>query len=382
MLETLKRFAYPFSLGLIPSSTLVEGRLRGSEMQFRCLFVHRCAFTEGLKARCFEDGTQVVRSGRLFVPALRSLVRRKRSDFDLCVAVLPANHDFMFRGVSDFTGRETIRQVIDTSGTWDEVRHSFSKTKRQVTNNFPQKFGLDYRISREAKDFDHFYHKMFVPHIEKRFGMLSQIDSYAALQKSFANGFLLLVTREGQPVAAALSVVEGKSLAFRRTGVLDGDESHIKGGAQLALYYFQLKYCVDHGLETFNTMKSAPFLNDGVFKNKGEWGARTLPDHKAENTVHYFARASSEKLAHFFALNPLVVGTGAELMGVVGDPQGHQMSPRAELPRRYHTVGLRDLRVYAPDGVATLALEAQAVAAPARARVSSRPSQPAPAGAC
>lgn len=190
--------------------------------------------------------------------------------------------------------------MLDAPAPWCSANGLSSTFARQVTNNFPEKFGLDFHITREAKDFDHFYHKMFVPHIGKRFGSLSQIDSYAALRESFAKGFL---------------------------------------------------------------------------------GARTVPDEKADNTVHYFARASTEKLARFFAASPVIVGTGSELSGIVGDPQGHRANPSADTLRRFPTLGLQQLQVYASDGVATLALEAKPFVAPARSRFSSPPPRPAPASA-
>ncbi|MFZ2650030.1 MAG: hypothetical protein WA210_07975 [Burkholderiaceae bacterium] len=363
MLSSLKRAVYPLSSALFANASLVEGTLKGGgRTKFRCLFVHHCSFNEHLRERSFEADMTVQRTWRIFIPSLLGLVRQSRVEFDACVAVLPSFYSFLFDSVCDFKGREEIRQVVDTSGSWEGVRQGLSKTKRQITNNFPEKFGLSSRMSKDIDEFDNFYHRMYLPHIQKRYGDLSQIDSYESMRKFFEKGVLLLITKGDRPVAGALSLIEGKSLVFRRTGVLDGDESHVKGGAQLALYYFQLKYAVDNNFDTFDTMKSAPFLNDGVFRHKSEWGARTVPDYEAEKAVYLFARGSAEKLAEFFNTNPIVIGAGAELSGVVGDPRANEGAPNSsdELLRRFHTIGLRELRVYTPAGLKTVAVTATA----------------------
>jgi hypothetical protein len=178
----------------------------------------------------------------------------------------------------------------------------------------------------------------------------------------FAKGLLLFVTKDDVPVAGALSLIEGKSLVFRRSGVLDGDEGVVKGGAQTALYYFQLKYAADNGFAAVDTMKSAPFMNDGVYRHKAEWGACALLDHEAKSTVYFFVQSSADKLARFFDANPVVVDSGSELRGILGDlrPGMPEAAEAADVQRRFHTRGLKELVVYGPHGTRTIALASEA----------------------
>jgi hypothetical protein len=231
----------------------------------------------------YEAPPLVLQERRIWIPALRKLIQEKANSFDLCVAVLPKAYESTFRGLYDYRGTEAVRQVIDTSGSWEDVRSRFSKKRRQITNEFPEKTGLAYRMSNGLEEFDFFYHRMHVPHIKKRYGELSGIDSYDDMKKFFLKGLLLFVTKGDAAVAGALCLVEDGTLVFRRTGVLDGDETHIEGGAQTALYYFQLKYANEHNLRAVDTMKSAPFLNDGVYKHKRDWGATVLPDDESSD---------------------------------------------------------------------------------------------------
>jgi hypothetical protein len=342
LIGLLKQKLYPVTSRFFSRATLVESRLKGTEHPFRCLFVDNSTFTEYLKARMYEEPPVVLRKWRIWIPALKKLILGKAGSFDLCVAVLPRAYESTFRGLYDYKCTETVRQVIDTSGTWEDVRSRFSKTKRQITNRFAEKYGLGYRMSNKLEEFDYFYHRMFAPHIKKRFGELSDIDSYDDMKKFFLKGLLLFVTKGGEAVAGALCLVEDGTLVFRRTGVLDGDETHVEGGAQLALYYFQLKYANENHLRAVDTMMSAPFLNDGVYVNKKEWGASVLPDDESRTWVYFFHAAPSEKMARFFEKNPTIVHSDSGLKGVIGVSNAMDTSTASinDLTRRYQSSGL------------------------------------------
>ena len=362
LVTTLKRAVYPVSSTMIATASLVDGTLKGGNVPFRCLFVHNSNFNDHLAQRMYEGAPTVVRKWRILIPNLSRMVRQNRLKFDLCVAVLPSFYARLLGDACDFKSYEEVRQVIATSGGWEAMRQEFGKKKRQTTNNFSERFGLSYRMSKDVADFDHFYHRMHVPHIRRRYGELSQIDCYEDMKGFFEKGLLLFVTKDDKPIAGALSLIDNKSIIFRRTGVLDGDETVVKGGAQTALYYFQLKYAADNGFGAVDTMKSAPYLNDGVFRHKAEWGACTLPDDEATKWVFFFARGPNDKLAQFFDTNPIVASTADGLRGVVGTalPDATTASVAEDIQKRFHMKGLRDLRIYGPRGPETVALAAPA----------------------
>jgi hypothetical protein len=362
LVTTLKRAVYPVSSTMIATASLVEGKLKGGDVRFRCLFVHNSNFNDHLAQRMYEGEPTVVRKWRILIPNLLRMVRQNRLKFDLCVAVLPSFYERLLGDACDFKTYEEVRQVIDTSGGWEAMRQEFGKKKRQTTNNFSERFGLSYRMSKDVADFDHFYHRMHVPHIRRRYGELSQIDPYEDMKGFFEKGLLLFVTKDDKPIAGALSLIDDRSIVFRRTGVLDGDETVVKGGAQTALYYFQLKYAADNGFRAVDTMKSAPYLNDGVFRHKAEWGACTLPDDEATKWVFFFARGPHQKLAQFFDANPIVATTADGLRGIVGTalPDATTVSVAEDVQKRFHMKGLRDLQIYGPRGPETVALSAPA----------------------
>jgi len=347
LIRLVKRKLYPFTSRFFSHATVVEGILKGARHPFRCLFVDNSDFTGYLKARMYEKPPVVLREWRIWIPALKKLIVGKADSFDLCVAVLPRAYDSTVHGMYDYKCTEAIRQVIDTSGSWEDVRSRFSRKRRQITNEFPEKTGLGYRMSNDSEEFDYFYHRMFAPHIKKRYGELSHIDSYDDMKKFFLKGRLLFVTKGDAAVAGALCLVENGTLVFRRTGVLDGDETHIEGGAQTALYYFQLRYANERNLRAVDTMKSAPFLNDGVYKHKRDWGATVFPDDEAGNWVYFFTAGPAEKMASFFENNPTIVHSDTGLKGLIGVSNATDLSIASmnDLTHRYQSSGLHGFTI-------------------------------------
>jgi hypothetical protein len=341
-LRSIKRAVYPLTSRFVTNTVLVEGRLKGTDQPFRTLFIHNCLFNLALMARMYEQPPETIQRRRIAIPSLGSMVRSRHGNFDLCVAVVPKRYDAALSPLCAYRGQEEVRQVIDTSGSWEDVRARFSKKRRQMTNHFGERYGLTYRISNAEEDFDLFYHRMHVPHIRRRYGDLSELDSHASMREFFLKGFVLFVLREGVPVAGALSQIQGDSILFRRSGVLDGDDTHIKGGAQTALYYFQIRHAINSGFRSLDTMKSAPFLNDGVFCHKADWGARAQQDDETRQSVLYFVPEPDARTVRFFEINPAVVCEGKGLSGVAGDPSmsvdAGQDTP--QLAKRFQVAGL------------------------------------------
>lgn len=359
-LHRLKQAVYPLTRQLVARSWVAEGALGGAGDRVRVLFVHNCLFNQSLQRRTLPDGV-VSSQQHLLLLRLPGIVRRNPFGVDLVCAVVPRAYDRLFRDIPCYRTREEVRQVITTKGTWEDLRKGFSKKRRQISNDFEAKNGLTHRISEDPADFDLFYHRMYVPHVRRRYGDLAEIDSYADMKAAFSRGMLLLVLSGGTAVAGALSVPAGDALMFRRTGVLDGDESYVKVGAQTALYYFQLRYAVEHGLASLDTMKSAPFLNDGVFRHKADWGARAIRDEEAVRSVLLFPLGPQDRMARFFELNPTILDDGVGLRAAVGDTTADRSGARTIA--QYPMAGIGRVELLHPSGSETVTLDPPVAAA-------------------
>lgn len=352
LLKSIRRKIYSRTSRYLSNAMLVEGTLKETDIRLKALFVDNTAFTEYIILRTYAGPPVVLKKWKILNSSLEKVITGLSDSLDICIAVLPVEYDSSLKGAYSFKCQEYVRQIIDTTGSWEDVRARFCKKKRQITKDFETRYGLGYRISNDLKDFDFFYHRMHVPHIRKQFGNLSDIDSYDEMKKYYLKGFLLFVTRDNEDIAGALCLVEDGAIAFRRTGVLDGDESNVKTGAQTALYYFQLVYANEHDIHAVDTMKSRPFLNDGVYRHKRDWGAEVLPDNESGTWVYFFNTGPDEKIARFFENNPAIVNSDKGLKGVIGVSDRTETSTASinNLNHKYQSPGINEFIVLTPNG--------------------------------
>ncbi|MEH6583631.1 MAG: hypothetical protein V7754_16970 [Halioglobus sp.] len=354
-MKILKKLASPITSRYIANATIVEGILKGTDKPFRCLFVENLARTnyeEYIVPRTYSTPPQVVKRWRIWLPNLKRVLEKYSDTIDVGVAVLPDKCERHFQGKYAFKGGPIVRQIIDTSGTWENIFGSFRSGKKQFSNKVERKLGLTHQISKDLEDFELFYYRMFVPHIKSQFDTLAHIDSYNDMRKYFLRGFLLFVVADGIKMAGALCVIENRSLMFRRTGLLDGNEEFKKRGAQLALYHFMIHYAFDNGLTSVNTMESRSLLNDGVYANKREWGAAVFPVNDARTSVYYFITNKTSEVPTFFANNPAIINGEDGLYGLTGWPIRckNTVLDKKELSKKYYSPGLKGMILLAPDG--------------------------------
>lgn len=379
--QQLKQLAYPLTRRFISNCSVVEGVLQGggeqsaqprevkhSPQPLRLLLIHNCLFNQELRRRLFETSREVARF-HLSTFQLGRLLRHNPHGVDFISAVLPPGCARAFDGLPHLVTREEVRQLIPVPESWETLRQGFSRKKRQITNQFELKSGLTCRISRDLQDLEFFYHQMHLPLIRRRYGSQADLDDWGAMRRAFDQGFLLFVLADGRPVAAALTQRADNHLVFRRTGVLDGAAATVRRVAQTALYYFQLRLALEQGLDAVDTMNSFPFLDDGVFRHKADWGALPLPDERARRRVFLVPSPSAAQNTRFFQLNPLVIEDERGLSAVIGDSTG-SIPPGSGPPDRWNPpfplAGLHGLQIWGPDGLRSVDLrEVTAEVAPA-----------------
>jgi hypothetical protein len=351
LIKKLKHKAYPMVSRYFIRAALVEGRLKNTDETFRCMFVENNNLMAYMLPRMYRENPVVLKRWRIWTPLLKRVVDTWSRSIDMCVAVVPLGRHPEFMGSAKFRGQMLIRSFINTSGGPEEVKRQLRDNKRRFYNKMEKNPTFSCRISRDLKDFDLFYYEMHVPHIQKRFEGLADLDSYERMKEFFLAGFLLLIQEGNTTVAGVLCTIENDTLFFRRTGILNGDEEYIKRGASSAKYYFTLKYALDHGIPKVDLMRSRPFFNDGVYNTKRKWGARVYPDDESRSWVLFFIPECSRKVASLFETNPLVIFNGDRMYGLVGWKGEDQPSAKdvEEFTQRYCSPGLDGLMLLRPD---------------------------------
>jgi hypothetical protein len=99
--------------------------------------------------------------------------------------------------------------------------------------------------------------------------------------------------------------------------VLNGDENLIKGGAQTALYYFQLEFAIENAYHALDSLKSLPVLNDGVFCHTADWGAVSYYENESTIVVNYIFNRHSPALLRYFKINPTILTQDKQLTTMI-----------------------------------------------------------------
>ena len=348
-LSKLRCKIYPAASQYWSHATLVEGKLRDSKDAFRCLFVENDDLRNYMIPRMYGESPVIIRKWRTWIPSLQKTINNY-DDIDMAVAVLPRRYESQLEKTAYFKSQTLICSRIDTSGDWNAIKKRFQHNKRQFCNKMDKKSMFSYRISKELRDFDFFYHEMHVPHIQKRFRELAYVESYDVMKDMFLRGFLLFIEEGSLDVAGVLCEIQNDTLFSRRTGVLHGNEDYIKKGASSAEYYFTVKFALENGLSKVDLLKSRPFLNDGVYSTKRKWGARVFPNHQSNSWVFFFVPKYTRKIISFFEANPVISCKDDKMYGVVGwsntDPPSEK--DHSKFTSQYYAPGLDGLVLIRP----------------------------------
>ncbi len=350
--RSLKRLLYPLSSRLLPHVILISGVLAADEEPVRVFLVGDDRFLMLVRS-LFVGAVAEVWRGRVPLPLLRGFLRRRSEEFGMAFISLPIRHRRRFAPTGSRSGRVQVRQILDLSGGWAQVRSFFSRRLRESTNDFERKRGLASRISRSTEDFDHFYEHMYLPHARVRFAGHANLLSRDKLLGSFERGFLLLIEQQGRVIAAALCGLRDDALVFSKGGVLDGDPLHLRAGAEVAIYYFLIRQALHLGLRELDCGRGLPFLSDGVVRHKGLWGAR-LYESGPEDEVFLVAEGGDRAAARsFLSRHPIVVSVCGGLGVLAAVPAATDADPDEELQglfARWRKLGLKQAELLGPEG--------------------------------
>jgi hypothetical protein len=352
MPTALKTAAYEIYSRYFTHSTLVEGTLRGSDTPCRCLMAmpRNGPFENYLLRRIYGDSFRRTRVERTWIPSLRGWAGTLPPTVDFGIAALPARWEAAFSRCCSLKSPAIVHQAIDLAGDWSDFRRRLHRKKREMLNRFMKGSPYVCRISSKPEDFDHFYHRMYVAHSEKQFQSAARVDPYASVKRYFQKGFLLILKEGDEDVAGSVCYVRDDELVFHRGGVLDGNEVHVRNGAQTASYVSMICQAKSMNLARLDLGHSRAFFDDGVYRHKREWGASVSVDPDLESWMYVFDPGASKACAAFLRQNPLIVQTSEGLMGYAV-AEARIESPEldeVDLDRRFRAPGLGGMLVLYP----------------------------------
>jgi Acetyltransferase (GNAT) domain len=248
---------------------LLSGRERYSACLLRIAYAGHAAGMNYVNEMAFGDGTVAAPPTRIWSWNALNFSGRHYENSDVVVVETsgePANRN---PRAAEYFVPGWFEAVIDISNFEKQLAQS-----KNVKNDLRKirKYGLRYRISRDPKDFDNFYHRMYLPHISKAHSSQALPMSYNEMVSHFDESELLLVTREGEDIAGSILLYVGGQAHAWKLGVSEGDRRLISAGALSAVHFFQLEHLKNRGYQKIYSGGTRAFVNDGGYQHKRKWG--------------------------------------------------------------------------------------------------------------
>jgi hypothetical protein len=172
-----------------------------------------------------------------------------------------------------------ISHRIALPSDWAAVEQRFSarKTTRDELRKI-EKFGLTFRITRDAATIDRFYDTMYLPYAQRRHAALVDVEPREVILKTGVRGALIEVLHRGAVVGGGILHRVDQEMRFMWLGIVDGLEAALQGAVGAALYCFSMRHSIDVGCTEINLMYAPANLNNGIHRYKRKLGARVGND--------------------------------------------------------------------------------------------------------
>lgn len=250
---------------------VIEGKEKASGKKLTLVFGGRRRNLEYLIHAWFEDSPGVREAGECWI--WKALGRCRKDGLADCLLVLDM-HKRVYRlfaakrgvFVPHWIGGEVlISEAVERSKKIGNIKEDLRRIRKNK---------LEYEVTKDAGRFESFYREMYVPYMKSAYGERAFLMPHREMLEQMSNGELLVVTKDGEDIAAAIVLRKGDRARAWSVGVKNGDRAYVKQGALAALYYFEVMYARDKGCASLHFGGSRAFLRDGVLHFKKKWGMR------------------------------------------------------------------------------------------------------------
>jgi hypothetical protein len=204
---------------------------------------------------------------------------------------------------------------------------------------------LGFRVTNEPEEFDHFYHSMYLPYIQKVFGDHAFLMTYEDMQAAIPHCELFLITQDGQDIAGGILIYDGSNkVRGWSLGVKDGDDCWVRAGALAAFEHLQTEYLLEKGFTRLHRGGSRPFLNDGALSFKKNRGME-ITSHTQQRFIIVPLRDRPGVRA-LLQQNPFVYEDEGKLKGAIFVSGETALEDTVRLHRDWYVPGLDGLTLF------------------------------------
>lgn len=295
--------------------------------------------------------------GRVSLWRLTAQIRRwLGEETDLVICELSRIYSRRFPFPIVFTIPTWVQQVTAIPNPPETLLVGRHQDGTRFRINRARRSGFDYHFSRAKDDFEHFYYRMYLPFVTGRHGNSAIVTPYSQQYQRFRKGGLLLITRNGEPVAGSLCYVVGQICYGSEYGVVDNDPNLIQQGIGTLVIWYTLLWAHKQGCVFLSLGGTRSWCSNGSFEYKLKWRPTVMRLNEIYSTWTFLAQKLSPALEE--RLNQ--IGFISEIQGdfyrvlVKSDSQKMDTeSLERELTRARHQ-GLAGLAIISPCGPVAL----------------------------
>ena len=294
---------------------VIEGKEAKSQRSLKVLFSGKSNSMHYVIDTIFKDSEIQIHKSRIWSERIWSFAQSTNSRHDLAIIQADTVPQIIKSAKNTFVlpswvgGVKDLNKGIYLAGHDSQIKSDIRRIRRNR---------LEYRVTNDEKDFDHFYHTMYIPHMKNVYGDFAFLMPYEEMKAAISQSQLFLITQDGVDIAGGIHVYDGDEHVRVRAwsiGVKDGDRNFVKMGALSALDYFETIYFHEKGYSHLHKGASRPFLNDGVLRFKLKRGM-TITGH-AEQYLVLFPLNNTPGVCEFLQNNPFIYMDGEELQGAI-----------------------------------------------------------------
>lgn len=210
-----------------------------------------------------------------------------------------------------------VNFTLDMRFSFDDITKRMSRRRRRDIKKI-KTLNYSYAISKARdEDFNFFYYRMYLPYAKSRFGKGAYIKPYLESKTVYeSRGGIIYVKNNGKPLAGILFNIQRKTLHAWSFGAREGDQQLVDELAGEAALLFLIEWAKTQGIENLDYGVSLPFLREGIFSYKKEWGMNV--NEQRDNSVFALkVNQINEYSLAFLQQNPFIVTDKDGLKGVV-----------------------------------------------------------------
>lgn len=317
---------------------LLDGKLKRSNSDFSTVVFGREEAAEYLSKLIYADNLHHEFLGKRTVNEA-SLVAEEATKDLVIVETSWALSSFLL--ASGFLVLPQLNFTLDITGSLEELQKSMAMSKiRRIKRVLKADFS--WTTTRDPAELQAFYYEMYLPHMLAKHGKSAIPVSFSECKRLFSKGDLLLVNQDRECVAGVVLVPHGEELYQPLIAVKDIDKQMTLGS--YAATYYTIVFGKQKGYSRVDFGDAPPFLQDGLFQYKREWGMRIRPA-LGDGARVFGVRLPrmSEAAKDFLSTNSFVISEGQKLKGLT-----FRFAEEADMLNFFNVPGLSSVFVISP----------------------------------